>query len=173
MRNRVRIVLAAIAAAILASCGGNGSGSLTHSSPQVLPPSTGGGPSSTTSVNIPKFTVVDLGAGFNPTAVNRSNMVVGWRWENAQTVLRAAVYENGTTSDLALYPGDTNSQAFDVNDSGQIVGYSSVSSAQNQTLHALLWSGTSFTYLGSLPQYAGGKATAINNRGEIVGQLIY
>jgi probable HAF family extracellular repeat protein len=67
--------------------------------------------------------------------------------------------------DLGALPGDTGSRALAINDSGQVVGYSSGSGVR-----AFLWSKTSG--MQSLGTLAGGhlsEAYSINDRGQVVG----
>jgi probable HAF family extracellular repeat protein len=77
------------------------------------------------------------------------------------------IWYRGTTSALSGGLGGTyGSQAYSINNSGQIVGYSTLVGDQAQ--HTTLWSNGSVTDLGSL----GGSVSsgrAINNLGQIAG----
>jgi probable HAF family extracellular repeat protein len=72
-----------------------------------------------------------------------------------------------TVTELGTFGGSyIRSTAYDINDSGQIVG---ICSTADNTHHAFLYSGSTMTDLGTL----GGKksmAYSINNSGQIVGQ---
>ncbi|MBD2168189.1 hypothetical protein H6G04_27785 [Calothrix membranacea FACHB-236] len=67
-------------------------------------------------------------------------------------------------TDLGNLPGDNYSYAYGINDSGQVVGFSSNN-------HAFLYSDGKMTDLGSLPRsgYDSSAAYGINNSGQIVG----
>ncbi len=69
-------------------------------------------------------------------------------------------------TDLGTLPGGTNSQALAVNNSGQVVGWSSTS---NSPMHAFLYNLGTMTDLGTLyGRYS--AAYAINNNGQLVGE---
>ncbi|HET6837473.1 MAG TPA: kelch repeat-containing protein, partial [Gemmatimonadales bacterium] len=91
-------------------------------------------------------------------AVNTSGQVVG-QSENSSCSTRPVIWENGTVRNL----GDLGAgfgRARDINDSRQIVGYSSP--------HAFLWENGTMRSLGTL----GGdfsEAFGINNAGQVVG----
>lgn len=75
----------------------------------------------------------------------------------------AFLYENGQTTNLGTLPGDLSSQANDINDSGQVVGYS----GSNAFLYS---SSTGLQNLGKLrPTDVFSLALGINNSGEVVG----
>ncbi len=80
---------------------------------------------------------------------------------------QAFVYDRGTLTPLGAPPGATASQARAINNSGQIVGHFSDSSA---VLHPFLWEKGVFT---ALPQGLSGRAeaSAINDNGTIVGYI--
>ena len=67
--------------------------------------------------------------------------------------------------------GGSSSDATGINDSGQVVGDSWLSTAANSGRDAFLYSGGSMTDLGTL----GGDsyATGINDSGQVVGHLVY
>ena len=75
----------------------------------------------------------------------------------------AFLYENGQTTNLGTLSGDVSSQANDINDSGQVVGYS----GSNAFLYS---SSTGLQNLGKLrPTDVFSLALGINNLGEVVG----
>ena len=113
-------------------------------------------------------TMIDLGTlGFNGAAlgINNQGQVVGYSGL-ALHVTHAFQWENGKMIDLGTLPGYNGSTAYDINDSGQAVGYSSNSLTQQE--HATLWSNGQITDLGTL---GGNKsaAVAINNKGQVAG----
>jgi probable HAF family extracellular repeat protein len=66
--------------------------------------------------------------------------------------------------------GTVTNFAFDINDRGQIVGFSNV--AGDMTTHAFLWQNGVMTDLGTLPGDFASFAYAINDLGQVVGQSI-
>lgn len=146
---------AAACAAILTGCGSG----LASPLPTVNPAIAGAINSSLPAAQSAtlKYAIVDLGANVYPAAINTGGMVVG----REGTPFRAFSYTAGTMHVYGVLPGDAVSGANDVNDSGEIVGYSGQ--------HAVVFSSTSITDLGGLSGYDANSASAISNRGEIVG----
>jgi probable HAF family extracellular repeat protein len=73
--------------------------------------------------------------------------------------------------DLGTLPGGTFSEAYALNDHGQVVGRAGTASG---TIHAVLWQDGTMIDLGSLPgegPFGGGysEAYGINKRGQVVG----
>ena len=102
-----------------------------------------------------------------PTAINNSEQVVGASTNSSN----AAVYTNGTLTELGTLPGGNYSYANGINNNGQIVG---CSDASNIVSHAFLYTGGAMTDLNRfIPANSGWtlvQATAINDTGCIVGQ---
>jgi probable HAF family extracellular repeat protein len=112
----------------------------------------------------PIATAVDLGlgAGSEALAVNDLGQIVG-----TAPALGAFIWESGSARSLGTLPGMTGSNAQDINESGQVVGYSYIGSEY----HAFSWtaSGGMQPLAGSL----GGCCTLarqINDNGLIVGE---
>src|SRR5215216_3401327 len=81
------------------------------------------------------------------------------------------LYKDGVMTDLGLLAG-TDSQAYGINDSGQVVGLSSI--ADNQNYHAFLYKDGVMKDLGLLggtyrSYYSNSQANGINNSGQVVG----
>lgn len=68
--------------------------------------------------------------------------------------------------ELGVLPGGTDSYAWSVNASGQVVGFSSAAGGS----HGFLWTqGGGMQDLGTLPGGATGVTMSINDAGEVVG----
>jgi RHS repeat-associated protein len=76
---------------------------------------------------------------------------------------RAFLWQNGTMMDLGASPHNLASDAFGINDGGQVVG-------ATDTGNAFLWQGGQFTNLGTLSGGNSSAARAINDAGQVVGQ---
>src|SRR5689334_22276387 len=73
-----------------------------------------------------------------------------------------------TITDLGTFGGD-ESMAFDINNRGEIVGLAQM---KDQSRPAFLWRAGKKHLLGSLEGYSDGKPYSLNDRGEIVGEVI-
>ena len=109
--------------------------------------------------------IIDLGAGEGSfaEAVNDAGQIVGWGGSGG-----AFLWENGVLRSLGVLPGMTWSSAFDINNSGQVVG---ASSAASGTQTAFVW--TAADGMVPLPGSLGGTrsfAWAINDNGDVVGE---
>jgi len=99
-----------------------------------------------------------------PNSINSTAQVAGWIYGgNNGAYNNAFLWQNGNLQ--LLLPG-IDSRAIGINDSGQVVGYSSTVTGG----HGFIWQNGNLTDLGDLP---GGidssMATGINARGEVVG----
>lgn len=97
-------------------------------------------------------------------AINNSNQVVGWSYAPGSTSPRAFLYSGGTMTNLGTL-GGTSSQAFDINNLGQIAG----GSDNGTTDHAFIYSGGSMQDLGPFPGGSLSIARGINDAGQVVG----
>jgi probable HAF family extracellular repeat protein len=112
----------------------------------------------------------DAGAGnFEAEALNRSGQVVGYRQiSGPQARTRAFSWNDDSGSvDLGSLDGDAGSSAaWDVNDSGEVVG----SSSFGATTRAFVWTAaTGMTDLGAFGSGRRTAAAAINEAGQVVG----
>jgi probable HAF family extracellular repeat protein len=81
---------------------------------------------------------------------------------------RAFLWSQGAMTDLGSLGGTDNSAATDINDAGQVVGYSYSYTTTRAVGHAFLWSNGTMTDLGTLGGSVS-QATAINKSGQVVG----
>ena len=80
----------------------------------------------------------------------------------------AFIYLNGTFTNLGTLGGNpTNTAPFAINNSGKVVGYSTVS---NGITHAFIDSNGSITDIGTLAVNNFSEATAVNDIGQVVGE---
>jgi len=104
--------------------------------------------------------------------INDSNIVTGESSLSGFSDIHAFTFQDGSTSDLGTLGGNYNggySCAYGINSLGEIVGESTVSQAQRNTTHAVLYNGKNKQDLGVLGgDYS--SANSINDAGEIVGQ---
>ncbi|HEX7025617.1 MAG TPA: HAF repeat-containing protein [Gammaproteobacteria bacterium] len=75
----------------------------------------------------------------------------------------AGVY---SVTDLGTLGADGTTQAFGINEAGQVVGYSTTASLK---YHAFLWDNGVMTDLGTLPTGSTSQALDLNNSGQVVG----
>lgn len=105
--------------------------------------------------------------------INNAGQVVGYS-QTTRGESHAFIYSAGVLTDLGMLPGGTQSFAYGINRSAQVVGASD--SAAASTLHAFLYSAGVMKDLNSLiPANSGWvltEARAINNNGQIVGNGI-
>ncbi len=107
----------------------------------------------------------DLGTYGRAWAINDAGRVIG-------TAGHAFVWSEGVITDLGTLPGDNQSSALAINNSGQIVGSSTRSGGFPP--RAVRWSDGAIVNLNDLIPADSGwvlrEATGINDRGQIVGQ---
>ncbi|MCL4196262.1 MAG: DUF3466 family protein [Phycisphaerales bacterium] len=114
--------------------------------------------------------------GLHPTrnhqayGINNNGIVVGYAWDASEFGLKHAVlwHEDGSVRDLGtLRPSNEGqSEAFDINDAGYVVGGADVTSSNR---NAFVWIDGQMYDLGRLPNKSDANALAINNQNQIVG----
>jgi probable HAF family extracellular repeat protein len=97
--------------------------------------------------------------------INSSGQIVGISF--TQEGNHAALWSNGSITDLGTLGNGYVSQASSINDSGQIVGWSASEAAG--MIRATLWSNGGVADLGALHSGGVSNANSINNLGQIVG----
>ncbi len=105
-------------------------------------------------------------------AINDSGIIVGSSAAPGG-IAEAAIWQNGKVAALGTLPGANgnigaalNSTALDINNAGQVVGWSFSNAF---TTHAVTWIGGSIQDLGVLSAQDSSVATGINAQGQIVG----
>jgi probable HAF family extracellular repeat protein len=118
----------------------------------------------------PPYSLIDLGTfgtvqSAQAVDVNDAGQVVGIAGN------RAFLWQNGTKTDLGSLGGSASALA--LNERGDIVGYSRLTTTQPGA-HAVLWSNGGITDLTpDLSSNQGASATGINEVGQVVGNLSY
>jgi probable HAF family extracellular repeat protein len=98
--------------------------------------------------------------------INNSGQVVGsFSVDITNYTYEAFLWQDGTATELGTL-GGTNSEAYAVNDVGQVVGKAQTSTGD---FHAFFWDGA-MQDLGTLANYTSSVAYGINNRGRVVGK---
>jgi probable HAF family extracellular repeat protein len=106
-------------------------------------------------------------------AINDRGEAVGWSGTCApgygphETFLHALLWKDGTMTDLGNLGGKTNIVASDVNNRGQVIGYSNT--ANDLTHHAFVWRAGVMTDLGTLAGDSSSEPSDINELGQVVG----
>jgi probable HAF family extracellular repeat protein len=97
--------------------------------------------------------------------INDRGQVVGFAATKSDNQSHAVLWQNNTIEDLGTLPGGSYSQASSINELGKVVGWSNTSSGST---HAVFWQKRQIKDLGTFDGNDT-KATAINNRGTVVG----
>lgn len=110
--------------------------------------------------------------GFHPygvTGINDSGSTSGTVFYYPDTDGRRAVrWDGGVATQLNPLDGNS-SESSGINNSGQVVGTSSVASGSEMVSRATIWNGTVPTALGILNGGRGSSGAAINNVGQVAG----
>ena len=106
-------------------------------------------------------------AGTFGNAINNADQVAGYAMQT-NGVYHAFLFSNGAMKDLGTPAGFADSEAFAINNSGQVVGNAFNQSGKSIT-HAFLFSNGKMTDLGTLAGFTNSGANAINDSGQVVG----
>ena len=117
-----------------------------------------------------------LGARFQSfgRGINDAGQIVGSGYPDGSDAFYGptAVFWDGTgIRKLGNLPGGRDSAATDINDKGEVVGYSDAPPTYGlyRETHAVMWGTTGIVDLGGLFKGADSQANAINNFGQVVG----
>jgi probable HAF family extracellular repeat protein len=117
------------------------------------------------------MTDLDTLGGSYAYGINNAGQIVGVSAVTGGTTSHAALWQNGTMTDLGTLPGTNESSASAINQAGEIVGYSEVFSGIDP--HAALWRNGKIADLNSAIDSALGwtleYGSDINDHGQIVG----
>ncbi len=121
--------------------------------------------------NFDGSTVNDIGPSLHgcctwKMGINRLDAVVGM----SSFTTPAFLYSGDAVTALAELPGGTGAQAYQINDSGLIVGRGFLDAGAYQ--YPVSWSGGQIQALPTLPGLSQGAAEDVNNFGEIVGEFL-
>lgn len=117
------------------------------------------------------------GTESSATAINNteSPQIVGWSYGSpAGGQQHACIWQGGVMVDLGTLPGGTKSEAFGVNDHGDVVGWAR---SADFYVYAVVWIDGQILDLNTADGIPEGwvlaEARGINNRGQIVGRGVY
>jgi probable HAF family extracellular repeat protein len=114
---------------------------------------------------LPNFPGFLQGSGHS---INNFGEVVGWSGvcSGPPFVTRATLWIHGKPIDLGTLRQE-NSQAFDINNRGQIVGFSA--NSDGSEFRSFLWFAGKMRDLGTLPGDIASQAVGLNDLGDVVG----
>jgi len=120
----------------------------------------------------PSYVIIDLGTlgGWSSVGlgINEQGQVAGGA-DTGQGLRHAFLWDSGVMTDLGTLPGVTQSEAWDINNRGQVVG--DALDDMHAPPHAFLWQDGEMLDLGHL---GGGESSAyaVNDSGQVVGRSI-
>lgn len=121
----------------------------------------------------PSYSVEFLGAGSSASALNELGVAVGSMKIAGDVTCAAISFPGQGFTPLPLPAGYLSSTAYDINDSGLVVGVVSTSTVPNMSAHAVAWRPTASGYIADVLGEPAGDlhsyATGVNNLGDIVG----
>lgn len=97
-------------------------------------------------------------------SINIHDKIAGWSRDSDNNP-RGCVWENNVITDLGVLTGDVYSYAYDINDSGQVVGFSN----NGGFGRAVIWNNNVISALPMLTDWLGTQASKINANGWVIG----
>lgn len=129
--------------------------------------------SSVQSATVPTYSIVELGTlpGDDvsiSTSINQLGQIVGYSVRNDSLRFRAFLWEKGTIKDLGTLGGN-ESTAWDINNSGRVVGGAQISGDDNSfpVSHGFLWTKNA-GMMDITSSTDAGRGEAINDAGQII-----
>ncbi len=105
-----------------------------------------------------------VAAGYSSNAAGDTQHAFIWHDDNGNHLS-----DPGEMKDLGTLDGDSLSQAYGINDSGQVVGLSELNSQNGFADHAFIWSNGTMQSIPASNGLTPFRAYAINNAGQVVG----
>ena len=114
-----------------------------------------------------KMITVDGATSLTATAINNDGTAAGF-YASAQGVTDAFIqYHHGRTFTIA-FPGASATQAFGLNDNGEVVGAYTIGTGNNAVTHGFTWMNGTFTTV-DYPKASSTTINGVNDEGDIVG----
>ena len=142
-----------------------------HTRYKLVDVGTLGGPTSSTQDELQVLNSRGMVAGAADTSIpNHPNACL---FCGSAFITHAFQWRNGILNDLRALPGDNNSGANWISDSGLVAGFSETVDIDplfgRRALHAVLWKNGQITDLGTLGGGRTSAAFAVNSRGQVAG----
>lgn len=106
---------------------------------------------------------VSPGRAFLPVAINNNGDILGWAYPQGASSFRSYIYRNGTLTDLNIQGTYERGAAYDISDSGYVVG-----AERSGNSRAFRWFNGQIEFL-PFPSGGVSAAFAVNESGDSVG----
>jgi probable HAF family extracellular repeat protein len=114
-----------------------------------------------------KSVTVHGATSLTAAAINNAGAIAGFYTNAAGTVDGFVKWQNGRVATLAA-PGASMTQAFGINDRGEVVGTYTVGTGDNAVTHGFTWANGKFTTV-DYPAASSTALNGVNDEGDIVG----